>query len=130
MYMEMELTIFFIFLIQQEEMHCEQYETSLRKNYPEVAWNAKVSDGMDVATYVSRYICKIWEYIASPISGIPREVITELAYAGLRDSLLPYKRKKLIQYAPCLKLAYLDELLGWQSDALALHSVPTRIEHR
>ncbi|PNG99122.1 Serine/threonine-protein kinase Nek1, partial [Tetrabaena socialis] len=36
--------------------------------------------------------------------------------------------EKLFQYVPCLKPAYLDELLEWQSDALALRFAPK--QHR
>jgi hypothetical protein len=120
------------------DAECEHYVRGLREDYPDVAWATQVAPpsaslpsfagGMDIATFVSMHMRKIWEHVASSASGIPQEVVVALASGGLRDSCLPYTREKLLQYVPGLKPAYLDELLGWQSDALAVSFAPK--QHR
>lgn len=112
----------------------KEYAAGLKEDYPDIKWRTKVassstSGGMDVAIFVSMYMRKIWGHVSSQESGIPLEVIVEMASAGLRDCCLPYKKEKLLEYnVPGLKDAFLDEFLEWQSDALALHFAPK--QHR
>ena len=100
----------------------------LREDHPGVPWRAVPVHEVDVATYVSMHMRKIWGHLASPASSIPLEIVVELASAGIKDSRMPYTREKLRQYVPGLKPAHLDELLEWQSDALALRFAPR--QHR
>ena len=101
------------------------YAAGLREEFPDVPWQTDVTEAgerVDVATFVAMHMRKMWEHVASSTTAIPHGIIVELAIAGLKDSGLPYARKKLLEDVPVLreKPAWLDELLEWQSDVTAL----------
>jgi hypothetical protein len=84
--------------------------------------------GMTVAAYVAKHLRKIWGFLAASGSDIPLELIVVMAQAFLKDSHMPYTRAKLQEYLPKVPCAILDDLISWQSDALAEQFLPR--QHR
>ncbi len=106
--------------------------TALKAKFPKIDWDAPLlapkrrgyANRATVAEHVIEHMSRIWGFINSDDTTAPPELIVLLAQAALADKHMPYRLAALQKKLPDVPSTYLEELVSWQADALAVQFMP------
>lgn len=106
--------------------------SALKVECPTVDWDAPLlapgrrgaATSATVAEHVIKHMRQIWGFVNSDDTTPPPELIVSLAQAALADKHMPYSLPALQKKLPDVPSAYLEELVSWQADALAVQFMP------